>query len=112
MSAGSPVACAGARVPHCLCSLACPHPRAPAATVSMHTDAPPSCPVGCSLPPSLAQNTSAYHMYEFIDCAAILESCTVLSKPKQPIQPDMGLIEDDDRLMWLHTVGHSALGEG
>ena len=50
-------------------------------------------------------------LYQFIDIDTVLETVTVLPKPKIPASVDIGCIHDADRQMWVHTVGSSALGE-
>ena len=50
-------------------------------------------------------------LYQFIDIDSVLETVTVLPKPKIPAKVDIGCIHDADRQMWVHTIGYSALGE-
>ena len=56
--------------------------------------------------------------YQFIPCASILESVSIISIPNVaiPFHPrwvfrDDGNINDDNRTMWVHLIGRSALGE-
>ena len=49
--------------------------------------------------------------FQLIDKDAVLESVTVVPKPFPNAYSDTGDINLDERLMWVHTVGYSALGE-
>ena len=50
--------------------------------------------------------------YQIVDIATVMESVTVLPIPRAGhVFRDLANINDDDRLMWVHTIGQSSFGE-
>ena len=65
-------------------------------------------------PPHMALPGMPNKYFEFISVDQIIESACVLPKPhlvNGSIYGDDGDINCDDRSAWVHTNGHSALGE-
>ena len=65
-------------------------------------------------PPHMLLPGMAEKYFEFISVDQILESVCVLPKPRPvngSVYGDDGDINCDDRSAWVHTNGHSALGE-
>jgi hypothetical protein len=49
---------------------------------------------------------------QFISIDSVVETCTVVPKPRlADIAHDTFDLNDDDRIMWLHTIGRTAKGE-
>ena len=49
--------------------------------------------------------------FQFISIDSVLETVTVVAKPRVGDPHDTFCIADDDRIMWVHKWGRSALGE-
>ena len=66
-------------------------------------------------PDELRISGSGTAFFQLIDTGCVLESVIVLPKPvtgsRREIFDDDGDINNDDRQMWVHTVGLSAFGE-